>query len=148
MQQRQKPHLREELKGEEPGMSQEGLSWLEGTESGDTDFPQPHSHLQPGVIKLLRTQVPATQRHKPGTLQPRVHALPTTASKKRGAKARGSGSSGQKLREEEQLRMTVFRANPGCALHPFNKPSGDETINSGKGECRILSNWLVVKETG
>ena len=95
------------------------------------------------MIKLLRTQVPAEQRGKPGTLQPRVHALPTMASKKRGAKARGSGSSGEKLCKEEQLRMTVFSGNPGCALHLFNKPSGDETINSGKGKCQTLSSWLV-----
>lgn len=70
------------------------------------------------------------------------------ASTKRGAKAWGSGSSGEKLDEVEELRMTVFSGNPGHVPYLFNKPLGDETLNSGKEECQTFSRCLVVKEIG
>lgn len=124
--QRQEASLHEQLEREEPGTSWEELSQPEGKARGDTDFPHgnghPHNLLEAGVRKSLWTQVLAKQRVKPGA--PESMLPPPRPLKGEEQKPRAPAATGEKLCEEEELRVTVLSRNPGCVFLLFNKPSG------------------------
>lgn len=70
------------------------------------------------MIRLLRTQVPAREASQ-GLSSPETTLSPPWPLKRQEAKAQGPGSSGEELCKEEELRMTVFSGNPGCAAPPI-----------------------------
>lgn len=70
------------------------------------------------MTRLLRTQVLAREASQ-GLSSPETMLSRPQPLKRQEVKAPGPGSSGEKLCEAEELRMTVFTGNPGCAAPPI-----------------------------